>query len=63
MRKENGIIIDNSEIRTVREAMREMSAILEQLERGEISKIVLTNRGRMRAVLVSVDEYARLTSK
>lgn len=45
--------VKNEELRTTREAMRELSALLDQLERGDVKKIVLTQKGKIRGVLVS----------
>jgi|1185.fasta_scaffold1300998_1 hypothetical protein len=56
------IQVENSELRTVREAMREMGAILAQLEKGEAEKVVLTSKGKMRGVLISIETYSRLVS-
>lgn len=52
--------VKNEELRTLREAMRELTALLDQLEKGDIEKVVLTSRGRMRGVLVSVDKFSEL---
>jgi PHD/YefM family antitoxin component YafN of YafNO toxin-antitoxin module len=52
--------ITNAELATVREAMRELHRLLDQLDRGELEKIVLTQRNQMRAVLLSVERYAAL---
>lgn len=52
--------VSNDELRTVRDAMRELNRLVEQLECGDAEKYVLTKQGRMRAVLLSVEDYARL---
>ncbi|MGZ4188019.1 MAG: hypothetical protein ACXVSF_21970 [Solirubrobacteraceae bacterium] len=52
--------VTNAELATVREAMRELHRLLDQLEHGDLDKIVLTQRNQMRAVLLSVDRYAEL---
>lgn len=52
--------VSNDELHTVRDAMRELHRMVDQLDRGELEKIVLTHRNRMRAVVVSVDEYSKL---
>lgn len=52
--------VSNDELRTVRDAMRELNRMVEQLEQGESEKYVLTKNGQMRAVVVSVDYFARL---
>jgi PHD/YefM family antitoxin component YafN of YafNO toxin-antitoxin module len=54
------IRVTNSELATVREAMRELNRLLEQLEYGDLDKIVLTQRNQMRAVLLTLDRYAQL---
>jgi hypothetical protein len=57
---DRSIPVTNEELRTVRDAMREMLALLDMLDDETLHKVVLTHRGQMRAVLVSVEEYARL---
>jgi PHD/YefM family antitoxin component YafN of YafNO toxin-antitoxin module len=52
--------VSNDELHTVRDAMRELHRMVDQLDRGELEKIVLTHRNRMRAVVVSLDEYSKL---
>ena len=52
--------VSNDELHTVRDAMRELHHMVDQLDRGELEKVVLTHRNRMRAVVLSVEEYARL---
>jgi PHD/YefM family antitoxin component YafN of YafNO toxin-antitoxin module len=52
--------VANSELATVREAMRELNRLLEQLDDGQLEKIVLTQRNQMRAVLLSIERYAEL---
>lgn len=52
--------VTNAELATVREAMRELHRLLDQLEHGDLDKIVLTQRNQMRAVLLTVDRYAKL---
>jgi prevent-host-death family protein len=54
------IRIRTDELRTVREAMRDFSSLLTELEDGEIEKLVLTQRNRMRAVVVSVERWSEL---
>jgi hypothetical protein len=41
--------------------MRELNRLVEDLERSESEKYVLTKSGRMRAVVISLDSFARLT--
>ena len=52
--------VANDELATVREAMRELNRLIEMLERGEIEKVVLTQRNRMRAVVVSLERFSEL---
>ena len=52
--------VSNAELRTVRDAMRELNRMVSLLERGEWEKFVLTHRNRMRAVVVSLDRYTEL---
>lgn len=54
------IRIRADELRTVREAMRDFSALLAELEEGEVEKLVLTQRNRMRAVVVSVERWSEV---
>lgn len=48
------------ELRTVREAMRDFGSLLTELEQGEVEKLVLTQRNRMRAVVVSVERWSEV---
>lgn len=50
----------NHELATVREAMRELNRMVEALERGELEKVVLTQRNQMRAVVVSLERFTEL---
>ena len=52
--------VTNAELATVREAMRELHRLLDQLEQGELDKVVLTQRNQMRAVLLTLEQYAEL---
>ena len=52
--------VANDEFATVREAMRELNRLIEMLERGELEKVVLTQRNRMRAVVVSLERFSEL---
>ncbi len=54
--------VSNDELRTVRDAMRELNRLVDRLECGEAEKFVLTQRNQMRAVVISVDLFAELTS-
>jgi hypothetical protein len=53
--------VSNSELCTVRDAMRELNRMVDRLETGESEKFVLTQRNQMRAVVVSVDHFAQLS--
>jgi PHD/YefM family antitoxin component YafN of YafNO toxin-antitoxin module len=55
--------VSNRELATVREAMRELSRLLAQLEVGELEKVVLTQRNQMRAVLITLEHYAKLEQR
>jgi hypothetical protein len=52
--------VSNDELRTVRDAMRELNRMVELLDSGASEKFVLTKRGQMRAVVLSIDGFARL---
>jgi arginine/ornithine N-succinyltransferase beta subunit len=52
--------IRTDELRTVREAMRDLGTLLGELEDGEVEKLVLTQRNRVRAVVVSVERWSQL---
>jgi arginine/ornithine N-succinyltransferase beta subunit len=52
--------IRTDELRTVREAMRDFGTMLTELEDGEVEKLVLTQRNRVRAVVVSVERWSEL---
>ena len=47
-------------LRTVREPMRDFGSLLTELEDGEVEKLVLTQRNRVRAVVVSVERWSEL---
>jgi hypothetical protein len=52
--------IRTDELRTVREAMRDFGSLLAELDEGEVEKLVLTQRNRVRAVVVSVERWSQL---
>jgi PHD/YefM family antitoxin component YafN of YafNO toxin-antitoxin module len=54
------IRIRPDELRTVREAMRDLGSMLTALEDGEVEKLVLTQRNRMRAVVVSLEQWSKV---
>ena len=47
----------NEELRTVRDVSRELGRLVEQLEAGELEKIVVTRHGRMVAVILPLEAY------
>jgi PHD/YefM family antitoxin component YafN of YafNO toxin-antitoxin module len=55
--------VANGELTTVREAMRELNRLIEALDRGDLEKVVLTQRNRMRAVVVSLERFAELEQR
>ncbi len=59
----DGVRVRNPELATVREAMRELSRLLDQLDAGEIEKVVLTQKNQMRAVLLTVERYTALQGR
>lgn len=54
--------VSNDELRTVRDAMRELNRMVDALERGDLEKFVLCQNNQMRAVVVSLDTFSRLRS-
>ena len=54
------IRIRTDELRTVREAMRDFGSLITELEEGEVEKLVLTQRNRIRAVVVSVERWSEV---
>ena len=52
--------VSNSELRTVRNAMRELNRMIESLDQGDSEKFVLTKQGQMRAVVVSIDRFTEM---
>lgn len=52
--------VSNDELRTVRDATRELGRLIESLESGEAEKFVLTKHGQMRAVVVSLDDFTAM---
>lgn len=54
------IRIRADELRTVREAMRDLGSLLAALDEGEVEKLVLTQRNRMRAVVVSLERWSEV---
>jgi hypothetical protein len=54
------ISVSNEELRTVRDAMRELNRMVDSLDSGESEKFVLVQRNKMRAVVLSLDHFAAL---
>jgi antitoxin (DNA-binding transcriptional repressor) of toxin-antitoxin stability system len=52
--------VSNNELRTIRDATRELGKLVESLESGDAEKFVLTKHGQMRAVVVSLDSYTEM---
>lgn len=52
--------VSNNELHTIRDAMRTLNRMVDELEQGVSEKYVLTKNGQMRAVVVSVDYFAAL---
>jgi hypothetical protein len=52
--------VSNDELRTVRDAMRELNRMVDALESGDSEKFVLCQNNRMRAVVISVDTFSKL---
>jgi hypothetical protein len=60
MSEKTHLRVSNDELATVREAMRELGQLLDRLGRGEVDKIVLTQRNQMRAVILTPERYNEL---
>lgn len=52
--------VSNMELRTVRDAMRELNRLVDCLTAEEAEKFVLMKQGQMQAVLVSLDYFSML---
>jgi PHD/YefM family antitoxin component YafN of YafNO toxin-antitoxin module len=52
--------VSNDELRTVRDAMRELNRMVDDLESGTLEKVVLCQNNRMRAVVISIEAFAAL---
>ena len=57
------VTVRNDQLLPVREASRYLGQQIDRLERGDVDKIVIMNRARMAAILLSVDEYVRLARR
>jgi hypothetical protein len=56
------VTVSNDELRTIRDAMRELNRMVEMLEAGKLEKFVLTQRNQMKAVLVPLDRFSDMES-
>jgi hypothetical protein len=54
--------VSNDELRTVRDAMRELNRLVDALEHGDAEKFVLCQNNRMRAVVISLETFTKLSS-
>jgi hypothetical protein len=54
------VTVSNDELRTVRDAMRELNRMVEALGCGELSKFVLTQRNQMKVVLLPLETFAEM---
>jgi DNA-binding GntR family transcriptional regulator len=52
--------VSNDELRTIRDAMRELNRLVDALECGDSEKFVLCQNNRMRAVVLSLEHYAEM---
>ncbi len=52
--------VRNDELRIMRQASPELGSMFDVLERGELDKLVLPQRKRMRAVAVSAERYSEM---
>jgi hypothetical protein len=54
------VTVSNEELRTVRDAMRELNRMVESLSRGDLEKFVLTQRNKMKVVVLPLDRFAEM---
>jgi PHD/YefM family antitoxin component YafN of YafNO toxin-antitoxin module len=54
------IEVSNDELKTVRDAMRELNRLVDALESGDSEKFVLCQNNRMRAVVISLDTFNQM---
>jgi hypothetical protein len=54
--------VSNDELCSIRDAGRELGRLVDQLGSGEAEKFVLTKHGQMRAVVVSLEDFADMRS-
>lgn len=56
------VSVSNENLVTVRDAMRGLNRMVEQLQRGEVDKFVLMHHGRMVAAIVPLSQVEGLMS-
>jgi hypothetical protein len=56
------VTVSNDQLRTVRDAMRELNRMVDVLGRGDVEKFVLTQRNQMKAVLLPLHRFSELES-
>jgi hypothetical protein len=54
------VTVSNAELRTVRDAMRELNRMIDLLAVGELSKFVLTQRNQMKVVLLPLERFVEM---
>jgi PHD/YefM family antitoxin component YafN of YafNO toxin-antitoxin module len=54
------IEVANDELQTVRDAMRSLNAMVDDLQTGRRAKVVLMRHNQMQAVVLPIETYARL---
>jgi hypothetical protein len=54
------VTVSNNELRTVRDAMRELNRMVDALSRGDLNKVVLTQRNQMRVVLLPLERFVEM---
>jgi hypothetical protein len=52
--------VSNEELRTVRDAMRELNRMVDALESGASEKFVLTQKNQMRAVVLPLSTFTAM---
>lgn len=52
--------VSNDELRSMRDTTRELGRLVENLERDDAEKYVITRHVRVCAVLVSIDQFAAM---
>lgn len=52
--------VHNNELRTTRELAREVNSILDALSARDVDKVVVTQGGKFKAVIITPDHYDNL---